>query len=114
MTETFAALQQAIECLGEGIAVFDGCGEILTRNAMFLRILGLCEEQGKGLCTLRDFIQAAAKNRAAPEQFAASWRALAEDHAHEGQDEWEMARPVPQTIERYTRPIAGASAHRRN
>jgi hypothetical protein len=34
--------------------------------------------------------------------------------AHEGQDEWEMARPVPQTIERYTRPIAGTSAHRRN
>ncbi|MGB7730950.1 MAG: ATP-binding protein [Candidatus Acidiferrum sp.] len=110
MTETFAALQQAIECLEEGVAVFDGRGEILARNAMFLRILGLGEEESKGLCTLRDFIQAAAKNAAEPERFAAAWRALAEDHAHEGQDEWEMARPVPQTIERYTRPIAGPSA----
>ena len=106
MTETFLALQQAIECLEEGIAVFDGHGEILTRNARFLRILGLGEEQSKGLCTLRDFIQAAAKNAVEPERFAAAWRALGEDHAHEGQDEWEMARPVPQTIERYTRPIA--------
>ncbi len=109
MTETFAALQQAIECLEEGIAVFDGRDEILARNAMFLRILGLGEEQSKSLCTLRDFIQAAAKNAAEPERFAAAWRALAEDQAHEGHDEWEMARPVPQTIERYTRPIIGPS-----
>lgn len=109
ITETSAALRQAIECLEEGIAVFDGRGEILTRNEMFLRILGLSEAQSQDLRTLRDFIQAAAKNAAEPERFAAGWRALAEDRAHERQDAFEMATPVPQKIERYTRPLTALS-----
>jgi signal transduction histidine kinase/CheY-like chemotaxis protein len=105
-------LRQAIEWLEEGVVVFDEHGEILARNSRFLQILGLSEKNGKTLRTLEDVIQGAAKNFASPEIFAAEWRALAQDGAGGAQEELVMEKPVPQLIERCTRPIVAPNERR--
>jgi signal transduction histidine kinase/ActR/RegA family two-component response regulator len=105
-------LRQAIEWLEEGVAVFDEHGEILARNSRFLQILGLREKNGQILRTLEDLIQETAKNFAAPEIFAAEWRARAQDGAAGTQEELAMEKPVPQLIERYTRPMVAANGRK--
>jgi signal transduction histidine kinase/ActR/RegA family two-component response regulator len=99
------ALQQGIEWLEEGLAVFDENDRIVARNAMFLQLLGLREGEGRKLLNLDDMIRAAAKNAAEPKQFAADWRALAQDCQCATQEELPMLRPIAQSIERYSRPI---------
>jgi len=98
-------LRQAIEWLEEGVVIFDEHGEIVACNSRFLQILGLNTKGGQALRTLEDLIQETAKNFAAPEVFAAEWRALAQDGMGGTQEELAMEKPVPQIIERSTRAI---------
>jgi signal transduction histidine kinase/FixJ family two-component response regulator len=99
------ALQQGIQWLEEGLVVFDENDRIVARNAMFLQLLGLREDEGRKLLNLDDMIRAAARNAAEPKLFAADWRALSRDCQHATQEELPMLRPVIQSIERYSRPI---------
>ncbi|HXY00710.1 MAG TPA: PAS domain-containing protein, partial [Candidatus Limnocylindrales bacterium] len=98
-------LQETLEWLEEGVALFGDKGEILARNGKFLQILGFTEEQGRHLHTLEDIIQVAAKNAADPDSFAADWRSLANDASEGSQEELTLEKPVPQVIERSARPI---------
>jgi two-component system, cell cycle sensor histidine kinase and response regulator CckA len=98
-----------MEWLEEGVVVFSGSGEMLARNGMFFRMLGIAEKDGAQLATLDDVIRAASKNASDPGQFAADWRALAQDCREASQQELVMELPVRQTIDRYARPILDAS-----
>jgi len=102
-------LQLAMEWLEEGVAVYGGNGEILARNGMFYRMLGIAEKDEAQLATLDDVIRAASKNASDPEQFAADWRALAQDCREATQEELMMELPVRLAIERYARPILDAA-----
>ena len=112
MKETFEALQQAIEWLEEGVVVFGEGGEILARNAMFLQLLGLNEEEGRRLPNLDELIRVSSQNAKEPKMFAADWRTLSQSCTDGTQEELAMAHPVPQTIERYARPILGPTGKR--
>ena len=101
-------LRQAIEWLEEGVVIFDENGGILARNLRFLQILGVSEKQGRVLRNLEELIRESADNFAAPEQFAAEWRALGKNGATGTQEELPMEKPMPQVIERCTRPIIAA------
>jgi len=105
--EVHEAVTQALEWLDEGVVVFDDRGKVLALNARFLQIMGFREEERDNLRTLEEVIQRAAKNAAEPELFAADWRALAANCTHGTQEDLAMEKPVPQLIERFTRPIAG-------
>ena len=105
--ENLETMQQAIEWLEEGVVVFDERGKILTRNTMFLQLLGVAGDNAPTLLTLEDVIHAASKNARKPSVFAADWRALSANCAEGTQEDLEMEKPVPQTIERYARPIIG-------
>jgi signal transduction histidine kinase/FixJ family two-component response regulator len=107
VAKTSEALQQAIDWLEEGVAVFDNHGAILARNMMFLRYLGLDTAEGRGLRTLAQILPAAAKNAAQPELFAAEWRTLSNNDTEAVHEELSMAQPVAQVIQRYARPILG-------
>ena len=99
-------LQQAIEWLEEGVVVFDENGGILARNRRFLQILGVSEKLAPR--TLEQVIAAAAGNFADARLFADEWRALG--RSGEGtQEELPIEHPVPQIIERCTRPMIAAS-----
>jgi len=110
--EALEALQQAIEWLEEGVVVFDQDGEILARNGMFLRLLGLNEAEGRKLLTLEELIQKAVKNAAQPTLFATEWRALAANCTEATHGELRMDRPVAQVIDRYARPIIGTTGEK--
>jgi signal transduction histidine kinase/ActR/RegA family two-component response regulator len=99
------ALRQAIQWLEEGVIIFDESGEILARNAPFLRILGLSDKQEPVLHNLDDLIRETSANFVAPELFATEWRALARNGSDATREELAMERPMPQLIERYARPI---------
>ena len=107
--ENLGTMRQALEWLEEGVAVFDERGEILVRNGMFLQLLGIAGESGNSLVNLEDVIQAASQNAEEPKTFADSRRALAENSMEATQEELEMAKPVPQKMERYARPVFDAT-----
>jgi signal transduction histidine kinase/CheY-like chemotaxis protein len=102
-------LRQAMDWLEEGVVVFDEAGEVVARNRRFLQIMGLNEKQGRKLRSLDDLIRETAGNFASPELFASDWRALGQNGAEGSQEELPMEKPVPQVVERSTRPIFGAS-----
>lgn len=106
------ALQQGIEWLEEGLVVFDENGRMVARNAMFLQLLGLREDEGRKLLNLDDMIRAATKNAANPKEFAADWRSLSQDCHYATHEELSMVRPVIQNIERYARPIVNPAGKR--
>jgi hypothetical protein len=93
--------------------VFDENGEILARNSMFFRMLGISQKDGEQILTLDDAIRAASKSAHDPQQFAADWRALTQDCREATQEELDMAAPVRQTIARYARPILDTSGSSR-
>ena len=107
--EVLEALQQAIEWLEEGVVVFDQDSEILARNGMFLRLLGLNEAEGRKLLTLEEVIQKVVKNAAEPTLFATEWRMLAGNCTEATHGKLRMERPVIQIIDRYARPIVGTT-----
>jgi len=105
-------LRQAIEWLEEGVVVFDENGEILARNRRLLQILGVSEKQGQTVRNLEELIRESAGNFAAPEQFAAEWRALGKNGEAGTQEELPMEKPMPQVIERCARPIIAAGGRK--
>ncbi len=103
--ESETELRQTLEWLEEGVVVFDQQGRIRAQNTRFRQMLGLTATEGAESTTNEDLIRRAAKNAVNPDHFAASWKRLARAEAAEFHDEVSMAWPVPQVIERYTRPI---------
>ena len=110
--ESHEVLQQALEWLEEGVAVFAENGALLAHNAMFLRCLGLSEGEGRTLMSLEEVIQASARNASDPEMFARNWRARAASCTDGTQEELQMTEPVGQTIERYMRPMVTVEGKR--
>lgn len=102
-------MRQTIQWLEEGVVVFDQAGTILAHNPRFLQILGMSEKHGDVLHNLEDVIRGAAHNFAAPALFAAEWRTLGQNSETETREELAMERPMPQVIERCTRPIVARS-----
>lgn len=107
LAEVEEELRQTVGWLEEGVVLFDESGAIRAKNARFLQILGLSEEEGAQLKNVTDVIGYASKNAADPKWFAAEWRALAEIGEEGRQEELTMAKPVPRVVERCTRLIAG-------
>jgi len=107
-----AELQQSLEWLEEGVAVFDNHGRIRTLNTRFLQMLGLTVQERQELRSLEDLIRRVAKNAADPESFAQSWRRIAGAAVEQSKEELSMEWPVPQVIERNTRAIVGEKGAR--
>jgi PAS domain-containing protein len=103
----FDILQRAIGWLEEGVVVFGVDGRVIARNAMFLQLLGISDEEGKKLASFEDLLQAASGNAAESARFAAKWRALSSSCTEGMREELAMQSPVAQTIERYARPMIG-------
>ncbi len=103
--EVEAEMRQSLEWLQEGVVVLDELGGIRLMNMRSQQILGLTQEQARGLRNIDELIAVVSKNAANPELFAANWRFLAAEGSTESQEELTLEWPVPQVIERCTRPI---------
>jgi signal transduction histidine kinase len=104
-----AELRQTVGWMTEGVAVFDEAGGIRAANEHFYRMLGITREERAGLRTLEDLLGKVSPYASDPQDFARRWRALGEE---ESQEELQMNWPVPQTIERCARAIAGEDGRR--
>ena len=100
-------MQRAIGWLEEGVVVFGLDGRVIARNATFLQLLGISEEEGQRLASFEELLQAASGNATEPARFAAKWRALSASCMEGMREELAIQSPVAQTIERYARPIIG-------
>ncbi|HET7105462.1 MAG TPA: ATP-binding protein [Candidatus Acidoferrum sp.] len=107
-----AELRQTVGWMSEGVAVFDETGGIRAANEQFYRLLGLAHEESAGLRTLEELLALVAPHAADPEEFSRRWRALADLQEDEFQEDLAMKWPVPQTIERCSRTIAGEGGRR--
>jgi signal transduction histidine kinase/ActR/RegA family two-component response regulator len=101
-------LRQAIEWLEEGVVIFDENEQILARNGRFLQILGVNAKLCETPRNLEEVIREVSGNFADPQFFGEQWRALARSEDRT-QQELAMEQPVPQVIERCTRPIVTAA-----
>ncbi len=100
-----AELRQSLEWLQEGVVIFDEEGGIRAMNSRSRQILGLAAESVATVRNLDELIERVSRNAAEPESFVANWRALAAQEARESREELAMDWPVPQMIERFSRPI---------
>ena len=107
-----AELRQTVGWMTEGVVVFDEAGGIRAANEHFYRMLGITREEAAGLRTLEDLLGKVSPCASDPQEFARRWRALGELREEESQEELQMNWPVPQTIERCARAIAGEDGRR--
>ncbi len=106
----FEMFQQAIDWLEEGVIVFDEQGKVLAQNAMFQELLGLHEQPSE--VEFDGLVQPASANASDASGFAEEWRKLAQNCEEGTQQELNMERPQPRTIERYARAILGPSGRK--
>jgi signal transduction histidine kinase len=102
-------LRGVLECLDEGVILFDAQDNVRALNTRFLQIVGLKSSDAAGLGTLDRLIFKLSEHVADPWSFAQRWSNLARGIDGGIREELELVRPAQRIVQRLARPIVDAS-----
>ncbi|MDP9146791.1 MAG: PAS domain-containing protein, partial [Acidobacteriota bacterium] len=109
---TKAELLSVLECVSEGVILFDAQENVRACNTRFLQLMGLRGAKAAEIATLDGLISRISEHVAEPASFERRWRDLARGIDGGIREELELVWPNSRVVQRAARPIVNSRGRR--